>query len=222
MHASLHHALRIALGLLCTSIVAAEQADLLFTGGLVYTVSSSAPRAEAVAIEENAVQAARAATAKAALARIQGALETGAPFGGILGELESALGGAAPEALSAASGGIATLSTLQAEFPATARAALATARAEGVDGEESGGLGAFLRTQLDVRSVSPQEGESVDATLSRAEAALRDGRLNDALAEIAALPEVARGAMSDWLTLAETRAAAIDAADTLSTSLSEN
>ncbi len=179
-------------------------------------------RAEAVAIEQNAVEAARAATAKASLARVQGALESGAPLGSLLGELESALGGAAPEALTAVSDGAPTLGSLQSEFPAAARMALSDARAEGVDGEGTSGLGSFLRNQLDVRSVAPKEGEGVDATLSRAEAALREGRLNDALSEVATLPEVARAAMSDWLTKAEARAAAIDAADTLSNSLSDN
>ncbi|MEY1557067.1 COG4223 family protein [Yoonia sp. R2331] len=179
-------------------------------------------RAEAIAIEQNAVEAARAATAKASLARVQGALESGAPFGGLLGELESALGGPAPEALVAVAEGTATLGSLQSDFPAAARRALSDARAEGVDGDESSGIGAFLRNQLDVRSVAPKEGAGVDATLSRAEGALREGRLNDALSEIGTLPDVARAAMSDWLTQAEARAAAIDAADTLSNSLSDN
>ncbi len=201
--------------------VAAQQAELANVANQT-AAQLETTRAEAVAIEENAVEAARAATAKASLARVQGALESGAPFGGLLGELESALGAPAPAAIAAVAEGTATLGSLQSEFPAAARRALTDARAEGVDGEGATGFGAFLRDQLDVRSVAPKEGESVDATLSRAEAALREGRLNDTLAEIATLPDIARAAMSDWLALAEARASAIDAADTLSNSLSDN
>lgn len=52
MRTGVHQAFRITLSLFCASAVAgaAEHADLLFTGGLVYTVSASAPRAEAVAV----------------------------------------------------------------------------------------------------------------------------------------------------------------------------
>ncbi len=201
--------------------VAAQQAELAAVADQTAARLEST-RAEAVAIEQNAVEAARAATAKASLARVQGALESGAPFGGLLGELESALGEPAPAAIAAVAEGTATLGSLQSDFPAAARQALSDARAEGVDGEETSGFGAFLRNQLDVRSVAPKEGDGVDAILSRAEGALREGRLNDALSEIGTLPEIARAAMSDWLAKAEARAAAIDAADTLSNSLSAN
>ena len=48
--------------------------------------------------------------------------------------------------------------------------------------------------------------------LSRAEAALAEGRLSDALAEIEALPETARAAMADWAAQARSRADALVAA----------
>ncbi|PJI85778.1 hypothetical protein BC777_2125 [Yoonia maricola] len=179
-------------------------------------------RAQAASIEENAAAAARNAAARAALARVQTGLESGAPIGAALGDLEEALGESAPDALIAVQDGVPTLASLQDQFPEVARAALATARSEGVSGEETTGLGAFMRNQFDVRSTTPQEGDSADAVLSRAEAAVRTGRLSDALAEISALPEVARAEMSEWLGLAETRANAIAAVDILSTSLSDN
>ena len=179
-------------------------------------------RAQAASIEENAAAAARNAAARAALARVQTALESGAPIGAALGDLEDATGESAPDALLAVQDGVPTLASLQELFPEIARAALTTARSEGVSGEETSGLGAFMRNQFDVRSTTPQEGDSADAILSRAEAAVRTGRLSDALAEISALPEVARGQMSDWLGQAETRADAIAAVDILSTSLSDN
>jgi hypothetical protein len=179
-------------------------------------------RAAAASIEQNAATAARNAAARAALARVQTALESGAPIGAALGDLEAATGEAVPTALVAVQDGVPTLAGLQDQFPDMARAALATARSEGVAGEEAGGIGAFIRNQFDVRSTTPQEGDSADATLSRAEAALRVGRLSDALAEISGLPEVARAEMSDWLALAEARADATAAVEVLSTSLSDN
>lgn len=181
-----------------------------------------AARAEAAAIEENAAAAARAAAARAALARLRTGMENGAPLGAALADLEDAIGGSAPDALLAAQDGVPTLASLQEQFPDAARAALATARREGVSGEETGGIGGFLRNQFDVRSVTPQDGDSTDAILSRAEHAVRQGRLSDGLAEIGALPEVARADLSDWLAQAEIRADAIAAVDILSTSLSDN
>lgn len=179
-------------------------------------------RAAAASIEENAAAAARNAAARAALSRVQTALESGAPIGAALGDLEAATTQSAPAELLAVQDGVPTLASLQDQFPDVARAALATARSEGVSGEETTGFGAFLRNQLDVRSTTPREGSSADAILSRAEAAVRSGRLSDALAEISALPEVARAEMSDWLAQAEQRADAIAAVDILSTSLSDN
>ena len=179
-------------------------------------------RATAAAIEESAAAAARNAAGRAALARVQTSLESGAPIGAALGDLEAVLGESAPEALLAAQDGVPTLAGLQDLFPDAARAALATARSEGVAGEETTGFGAFLRNQLDVRSTTPQEGDGVDAILSRAEDAVRNGRLSDALAEVSALPEVSRAAMADWLAQAELRASAVAAVDILSSTLSDN
>ncbi len=180
-------------------------------------------RAEAQSIEESAIASARAATARASLAVIQGALESGAPFGAAVADLGGSVDEPVPAALAdVAETGVPTLAAIQEQYPDAARAALAVARSEGASGEESSGLGGFLRNQFDVRSVEPQEGDSADAVLSRTEAALKDGRLNDALAEAASLPEVARGAMSDWTALAEQRAAALDAANTLASQLNVN
>lgn len=172
----------------------------------------AAARAEAEALEQEALASAEAAASRAALNRVSTAIETGAPFADALGDL----GGDLPAALSsAAENGVATTAELTSDFPAAARAALATARAEGVS-DESGGLGGFLRNQFDVRSTAPQEGSSPDAVLSRAEAAIKEGRVADALAEIEALPEVARAEMTDWTAQATERADVLDAVAALS------
>lgn len=181
-----------------------------------------AARDQAASIEANAEAAARAAAGRAALARVQGGLETGAPLGEALDDLADAVQGELPDALASLRDGVPTLASLQVEFPPLARDALATARAEGVSGETEGGFASFFRDQFDVRSVAPKEGNSTDAILSRAEASLRLGRLTDTLAEINALPEVARTPLSDWIGLAEARADALSAAATLSTSLNDN
>ncbi|MFC3119087.1 mitofilin family membrane protein [Jhaorihella thermophila] len=79
-----------------------------------------------------------------------------------------------------------------------------------------------MERQLGLRSVKPRAGDDADAILSRAEAALTGGDLNRALAELDALPQTARDAMSDWLAQARTRQAAIAAVDDLIQSLNTN
>ena len=188
-----------------------QQATVMSTVAQAET-DLAAARAEAEALEQEALASAEAAASRAALNRVSTAIETGAPFADALGDL----GGDLPAALSsAAENGVATTAELKSDFPAAARAALATARAEGVS-DESGGLGGFLRNQFDVRSTAPQEGSSPDAVLSRAEAAIKEGRVADALAEIEALPEVARAEMTDWTAQATERADVLDAVATLS------
>ncbi|SMX41127.1 COG4223 family protein [Octadecabacter ascidiaceicola] len=169
--------------------------------------------AELEAAREEAMAAAQAAVSRAILNRVSSAVETGAPFADALAEFE---GIDLPIALSdAAEAGVATTAELTDAFPAAARAALATARAEGVS-DDAGGIGGFLRNQFDVRSTAPQEGPGPDAVLSRAEAAIKEGRVAGALAEIEALPEVVRAEMTDWTASATERADVLDAISTLS------
>lgn len=185
------------------------------------TTQLDTARVEVANIEQAATESAVALTARAALTRVQAALESGGPFDAALGDLSASV--EVPAALTVlAPDGVPTLSVLQAEFPDAARAALAVARSEGLAGEEGGGLAAFLRNQFDVRSVIPLEGATADAILSRAEEDLRQSRLSDAMAEVASLPEVVRAEMSDWITAAETRSAAISAVESLSEILTQN
>ncbi|NBR91063.1 MAG: hypothetical protein EBS68_14355, partial [Rhodobacteraceae bacterium] len=74
----------------------------------------------------------------------------------------------------------------------------------------------------EARSLAPKEGSDADAVLSRVEAALRDGRMNDALAEVETLPEVARVEMTGWLQLATERATALSALDALGAGVNGN
>lgn len=185
------------------------------------TTQLDTARVEVANIEQAATESAAALTARAALTRVQAALESGGPFEAALGDLSASV--EVPAALTAlAPEGVPTLSALQAGFPDAARAALAVARSEGLAGEEGGGIAAFLRNQFDVRSVIPLEGATADAILSRAEEDLRQSRLSDAMAEVASLPEVVRAEMSDWISAAETRIAAISAVESLSEILTQN
>ncbi|MGK7753215.1 MULTISPECIES: hypothetical protein [unclassified Roseovarius] len=171
---------------------------------------------EAMNTETAADEAAVAAMQRAAISRILAALDNGSGFAGAVAELQDT-DVEVPEILvSTAESGVATLSSLQESFPDAARAALEASR--DVTGEGTG-LSGFLRNQLGVRSLEPREGSDPDAVLSRAEAAIRDGRLQDALAEIEALPEEGRAELSDWAGRATQRREALGAAQSLSETL---
>lgn len=168
--------------------------------------------------EEAARQSAERVMQRAALTRIQTAIDTGTPFADAVTELrDSAVDVPAPLA-EQAENGVASLSTLQSTFPDLARDALRAAR------QQSGtaGIGGFLETQLGLRSLEPREGDDPDAVLSRAEAALRAGDLTQTLTELDALPDPAKAVLADWRAQAETRVAAATAAQDLSQALNTN
>lgn len=167
---------------------------------------------DARAMEESAEETAQATMRRAALTRIQTALDTGTGFASAMADLEAA-GASVPDSLAdAANSGVPTLGELQNSFPDAARRALAVSRQSTGEGA---GVGGFLRDQLGIRSLTPREGDDPDAVLSRAEAATRDGRLQDALAEIEALPEAGRAELSDWAGQVALRLQAVSAAENL-------
>ena len=178
-------------------------------------------RSAAILETEQARETAEAAAKRVAIAQVQTAIEAGLPFAEFLPDLEQAIAAPAPEALVDAASGVSTLAELQEAFAPTAREALALARAEGVAGEQGGSVGGFLRNMFDVRSVEPRDGTDVDAILSRAEAAVRTGRLSDALAELDALPDVVQTAMIGWSRQAQKRVAAVSALNELSLTSAE-
>ncbi len=137
-----------------------------------------AAQAAASDAEAAAMATAKAAEARAALAEIQAALDSGSGFAGPAGRLVR-YGGCARRlrALAkVAETGVPTLASLQAEFPAAARAALAAATKAAASDGSVDRLTAFLRTQMGARSLEPREGDDPDAVLSRAEAAVASGR----------------------------------------------
>ncbi|MEO3417135.1 hypothetical protein AAFO92_20965 [Roseovarius sp. CAU 1744] len=169
-------------------------------------------------LEENARAAAQATLQRAALTRIMTALDAGVAFESAVADL-AGLGVAVPEVLQqAAATGVPSLTALQESFPDAARAALAASRDAGAEAE-SGGLTSFLRSQLGARSLVPREGNDPDAVLSRVEAAAREGRMSDALAEIEALPEEGRAELAEWVSQVQSRQEAVSAAHELSAAL---
>ncbi|MEM8630701.1 MAG: mitofilin family membrane protein [Pseudomonadota bacterium] len=155
--------------------------------------------------------------AAAATAQIAAAVSTGAPFEDALTAYANATGNPAPDGLSAAASGVPSLSSLQSAFPDAARAALEASLVASPGGTATDRASNFLRSALGARSVTPREGDSPDAVLSRAGAAVSDGNIADALTELQALPDAGREAMSGWMSDAQTREAALAALTQLST-----
>lgn len=160
------------------------------------------------------------ATAQAALGQLRIAVATGAPFAGALSDVAAGTDMQMPVALTAsAETGIPTLEDLQSTFPAAARAALPIAIRETAGEGTMNRVTAFLQSQVGGRSLEPQEGDSPDATLSRAEAALRDGNLTAVIEELATLPDEAQAVMADWTASAQTRIDALEAMDSVASAL---
>lgn len=162
-----------------------------------------AAEASATAMAEQAEAAAAAARRGSALDRIAAALDNGAPYASALPEL----GGAdlPPVLLDNAAVGLPTVADLADSFPEAARTALEAALRANMGESWTDRVSSFLRSQTGLRSLTPREGNDPDAVLSRAEAALAQGRVADAITELAAMPEAGKPALADWLALAQTR-----------------
>lgn len=179
-----------------------------------------AAQAQASALEAQIAESSKAAVGRAALAKVEAALDTGEPFEDALLELREATGLDAPEALRAvAAKGVPVLADLQADFPAAARAAIEADIRKRVEDGSMSKLDAFLKLQLGTRTLEPIEGDSADAVLSRAEAALKTGDLDTVLAELDTLPDAAKPAFAEWRARAEMRANALAAGKLLSEQL---
>lgn len=179
-----------------------------------------AAQADAAGLQAQAAEAAQSALGRAALARVTAALESGAPFAEALADLATSTGTAVPQVLAdVADAGLPTLAALQDTFPAAARDALDASVRAGVESGELSRFAGFLQTQLGTRSLEPKEGDDADAVLSRAEAALRQGDIGSALAELEALGAAGQPAMEEWRAKAEARKAALDAVSVLADEL---
>lgn len=181
----------------------------------------SAQLAEAQDLKETTQKTALETLGRAALTRVVSALESGAAYRVALTELSSVTGVSAPAALDAlADAGAPTLASLAGEFPDYARVALADARKQ-QSGAEGSRLGSFFKSQLGARSVEPKAGDDPDSVLSRAEAAVKEGRVADAIGELQSLPDTSQALMQGWTDRAQARVDALRAAETLAQSLTE-
>ncbi len=169
---------------------------------------------EAQALVEEASETAMSAQNQTALATaltvVEAALQTGAGFAAPLSVVSEITGLLAPEALRASAGGIATLDKLEEDYPLVAHAAIRADIAAGNNDGGLSGIGSFLRSQVATRSLTPQEGDSADAVLSRLEAALKLDDLAGVMAEAEHLPEAAAAEMAGWLARVNARKAALD------------
>lgn len=179
--------------------------------------------ARAEEMEVSAEESAKAAEIEAAMRKVRSKLDNGAGFGDELSVVAAASGVEIPDVLTqSAEGGIPTVAALESDYGDAATAAIRVAvKAEAEDGTVSG-LSAFLKSQVVSRSLSPQEGDSTDAVLSRMEAGFKNGDLATTLAEAEALPAPAAEAMADWLSKARTRAEALTGFDALTAALAQN
>lgn len=182
--------------------IAALQSDMaaLKAGGTLSPdieakLAEAEARAAAIAAQTEAD--AIAARQRNALDRLAIALETGAPYATAIADLGDA---AIPAVLADnATNGLPALPTLQASFPDAARAALDASLRVSAGETWTDRAAAFLRSQTGARSLTPREGSDPDAVLSRAEAAVADGRVADAITETAALPAEGQAALATWL-----------------------
>ncbi|MDG1431513.1 MAG: hypothetical protein P8L68_15040 [Paracoccaceae bacterium] len=175
---------------------------------------------EAMAADARAMEASAKAEAiktegTSWLTDISVAIANGASFAEPLNAL-AAEGVEIPDALTQfAESGLVTQSELVEQFPDAARLALNAVRTAETEGEATGGIMTFLQNQLGVRSISPRDGDSADAILSRAEAAVKSGDIETAISELAFLPESGATAMAEWVAHAHQRVAALAGRDAL-------
>lgn len=183
--------------------------------------SIQAAEEEVAQVQAESSTALDAAAVAADVALVRAALAAGQPFPDAVERLSGHPDLAVPEAITAAAAtGAPTLVALQDRYPDAAHAAIrASIRTDAGDGVLARSR-AFLESQVASRSLTPQEGGSTDAVLSRMENHLRQGDLRDVLSEADQLPPEAASAMQAWLADARLRADAQDGLAALDSSLS--
>ena len=179
-------------------------------------------RAEAGVLGANdkkALAAARASAVIGVAARLSSALESGLPFASELALLaplaqgDAKLGEITTVLQPYAQNGVASRAALAAGFPAVAKAALADDLADDSFGERLLGK---LKNIVSLRRVGADvAGDSVEARLARAEAALNAGDVAKAVELVKSLPPQTAKATSAWLARGEAHLAAKGAVDQL-------
>lgn len=179
-------------------------------------------RADASALssgEQKALAAARASAVIGIAARLSAALDSGLPFATDLGLLaplatdDAKLGEIVTGLQPQAANGVVSRTRLAQDFPAVAKAALADDLADDSFGARLLGK---LKGLVSLRRVGEDvSGDSVEARLARAEAALNAGDVAKAVALVKSLPPQTSKATAAWLARADAHLAAQRAVDQL-------
>ena len=165
-----------------------------------------AAEADATTRASEAEAAAQAAARSKALDALAAAVATGQPF---TDELQGVNDSTLTQALSPlAESGSPTLAQLQSAFPEAARATLRAARDLSTEGGWGDRMVDFLAAQTGARPLTPLEGDAPDAVLSRAEFALSEGRVADALTELDPLDPAVKAPLDPWIAQAKAHLAA--------------
>jgi uroporphyrinogen-III synthase len=185
--------------------IASLHTSLQSLGGSVDQIKAAANASGAA--NQKAVASARASAVISVAARLSAALEAGRPFAADLALLQplvqgdARLGELSAALQPAAQSGVASRTTLAAEFPAMAKAALAEDRADDSFGERLLGK---VKGVVSLRRVGADvPGDSAEAKLAHAEAALEGGDLAKAVELVKAMPAQTQRATSAWLARAE-------------------
>jgi len=141
---------------------------------------------------------------------IKEALDIGGPYSKVLEKI-SKKGIDIPKVLIANSEGVVTINYLKTSFPAAAHASLKQSIKQDVEPGVGGKLIGFLKSQVTVRSLDAQKGNSVNAVLSRMQVALNNDDLSEVIDQASLLDEPAKSGIKDWLTLAVNRQTVVDA-----------
>ena len=184
------------------------------SSGLQEQLTAALARLDAAESEASAKAAeAEAAAANAqrskALDALNAAMTEGRPFAAELDALADDT--LATKLAPMAASGVPTLATLQTDFPDAAREALRIARDTNAEDGWSDRLVDFLAGQTGARPVTPLEGTTPEAILSRAEFALSETRVADALAELAPLDPTLKVPMEAWIAAATAHVTATSA-----------
>jgi len=169
--------------------------------------------------EKKATAAARASAVIGIAARLNAALEAERPFVsdlallGPLAQDDKTIAEQSAALQPLADKGVASRAGLANDFPAMARTAMADDLADDSFGQRVLGR---LKALVSLRRVgSDVQGDTVEAKLARAEAALKAGDLSQAVDLVKSLPEPTHRATSPWLARAEAHLAAQRAVDRL-------
>ena len=116
-----------------------------------------------------------------------------------------------PKVLLDNSEGVVTMNYLKTNFPTVAHASLKASLKQSDESGLGGKLLGFLKSQVTVRSLDAQEGNSINAILSRMQVALNNDDLSEAIRQSSDLNGAAKSEIKDWLSLAVKRQETVDA-----------